>query len=329
MVSWGRCSLSGEHTGALNKIVLAVSYSLISVSLAGEINFAGLFEGGSDAKIIEHRKLEEKLEGNLNNFRSVASSKVVIPVNNNSRVESLWGMTEARVLPVEVILKLKKRKRLSLDEYKGIFNLVASSLAERNQVVQPVIRDEDGFEWSEESAEAKELFKATALENEIWDRLKIQWNRNVTWTQVHVSAKDGACKISGTYSVKAYNLNLQLRRDVMSLLQDLCPSARLSMTPSREILEALTATSMVQWVERIAYLIMGFAIWGIYYALTHRKKLKKDVPNTEDDGAIILTKIVERSPDQAAKWMVQALLSESKSPADPVIKSPEPPIEKP
>jgi hypothetical protein len=37
---------------------------------------------------------------------------------------------------------------------------------------------------------------------------------------------------------------------------------------------------------------------------------------SESEDAIILTKIVDRNPDQAAKWMVRAMLSENGSPEE-------------
>jgi hypothetical protein len=293
-------------------VVIAVAGS-ISNSFAGEMNFGGLFNGFSGSKISDQRILEEKIESNLNSFRSVSSSKVVVPRNEISRAESLWGVNEAQILSVEVILNLKKRKRLTQNEYKSISNLVSSSLSEKNLVVQAVIRDEEGFEWTDDSAQAKQYFQITAQENEIWDRLLAGWSKDVQWKSVSVSEKDGACKIDGSYEAQEFDPNLKLRREVLGLLGDLCPSARLSLTPLTKTMEASSTENLILWVERGAYLVLGFALWGLVFSLRKFRKRKTSSELNDEDGAIILTKIVERSPDQAAKWMVRAMLSDSDS----------------
>ncbi len=293
----------------MKKFVGVIFYSVIPVVFSGEINFSGVFDSFSGSKVSEQRSLEQKLEENLNNLRSIASSRVVIPLSQASHVESLWGTGEAKVLPVEVILTLHKRKRLTQNEYQSIYNMISSSLSEKNQIVQPVIRDQEGFEWTEESAVAKEYYQATHLENELWDRLNAQWGKDVAWTQVHVSEKDGACQISGTTATFQPNTDLQLRREVMTVLGGLCSSAKLSVLPKTKGLLA-TTDQWLQWGQNLSYVFVGFALWGLFFALIRLKKRKPQKLSDDDAGAIIMTKIAERSPDQAAKWMVRAMLSE-------------------
>jgi len=300
----------------LKKFILLIGttafYSFLG---AGEINFAGIFDSFGGNKITQQRELESRLEGDINNFRSVLSSRVVIPVAEGSRTESIWGMNEARVLSVEVILKLKKRRRLSNDEYKSIYNLVSTSLSNKNQIVQPIVRDEEGYEWNEESLASKEFFKAAALEHEIRDRLNTPWAKEIAWTQVHVSEKDGSCKIAGNYLNGHSEPKMEIRRDVMNVLGTLCSNARLTVNPAGAYLKA--SNSWLVWVERAAYIFFGFSIWGLFFSgLKMWNKSRVQVMhrnNTEAEDAIILTQMVERSPDQAAKWMVRALLSESEA----------------
>ena len=279
--------------------------------MAGEINFSGLFDSISGANVSDQRKVEEKLETNLKSFRSIASSQVIIPVSEVSRIESLWGMSEARVLPVEVILKLKKRRRMLQNEYKSIMNLVSSSLSEKNIVVQPVIRDEEGFEWSEDGAEAKEYFKATALENEIWERLQAGWSKTVQWSKINVSEKDGACKIEGSFESHDFDPNLKLRREIMSLLGDLCTAARLTLSPTANAVNTASSYDFYLWLERAAYVLLGFALWGLGFAVLKWRTPPKSLEVQADEDAIILTKMVDRNPDEAAKWMVRAMLLDS------------------
>ncbi|MEZ4814835.1 MAG: hypothetical protein R3A80_06460 [Bdellovibrionota bacterium] len=299
----------------MGKIVQILFLVLSSPYLgAGEINFAGIFDSFSGNQISKQRELEQRLENDINSFQSVRSSRVIVPVSETSRVEGLWGQTEARVLPVDVILKLRKRRRLSEDEYKGIYNLISSSLANRNQVIQANIRDEEGFEWSSENKQAKSFFKAASLEHEIWDRLKGPLAKEITWTGVHVSDADASCKITGKYLNKDSATNLEIRRDVMSVLGDLCSSARLSISRKRF---AKAGVEWFAWLERAAYVLFGFALWGLAFSVIKMRGLKKlssfEAGNQDGDDAIILTQMVERSPDQAAKWMVKAMLSEKSS----------------
>lgn len=300
--------------GVLKKLILLIGatafYSFLD---AGEINFAGIFDSFGGNKITQQRELESRLESDINNFRSVLSSRVIIPVAEGSRVESVWGMNEARILSVEVILKLKKRRRLSKDEYKSIVNLVSTSLSNKNQIVQPMLRDEEGYEWNEESAESKDFFQAAALEHEIRDRLSSPWAKEIVWTQVHVSEKDNSCKISGNYLNTDAEPKMEIRRDVMNVLGTLCSSARLTVNPAGRYLKATSPWFL--WFERAVYIFLGFSIWGLFFSAIKLWKgsgvqvMEKN--NTDAEDAIILTQMVERSPDQAAKWMVRALLSES------------------
>ncbi len=300
----------------MRKLILLIGTTVFYSFLeAGEINFAGIFDSFGGNKITQQRELESRLENDINNFRSVHSSRVMIPVAEGSRVESVWGSNEARVLSVEVILKLKKRRRLSQDEYKSIYNLVSSSLGNKNQVIQPIVRDEEGYEWNEENADTKEFFKAAALEHEIRDRLNAPWAKEISWTQVHVSEKDASCKITGNYLNANSEPKMEIRRDVMSVLGTLCSSARLTVNPAGTYLKA--TSPWLLWLERAAYVFFGFSIWGLCFSsLKMWKRSRVQVihkNNTEAEDAIILTQMVERSPDQAAKWMVRALLSESQS----------------
>lgn len=282
---------------------------------AGEINFAGIFDSMGGNKITEHREIESKLENDINNFRSILSSRVIIPVNESSRVESIWGVSEARVVPVEVILKLKKRRRLLKDEFTSIHNLISSSLSNKNQLIQPIVRDEEGYEWSDETLQSKEYFKAASLEHEIRDRLNDSWAKEIQWAQIHVSERDGSCKISGNYLNKNVGPKMEIRREVMGILGNLCSSARLSVSPANIQLKA--SSQWMLWLERGTYVLLGFAVWGLSITLIKFRN-KGDLRSFESksndaEDAIILTQMVERSPDQAAKWMARALLSESQS----------------
>lgn len=299
----------------MRKSVAVLFYSFVPALFAGEINFSGIFDSFAGARITEQRKVEENLEENLRSFKSIASSRVIIPVAEISKVESLWAQNDAKMLPVEVTLKLKKRKRMLQNEYRSIYNLVSTALEEKNQMVQPVIRDEEGFEWSEDNPESMGYFKAAALESEIWERLKTQGYKEVSWTEVNVSDKDGSCKIIGSYDDKNFNPKLQIRRDIMTLVGDLCQTARISLTPTARALSFASENSIYFWIERLAYVLLGFAVWGFVFSVIkiRRPKAQQKAHKEEDHGAIILTKIVERNPDQAAKWMVRALLSESES----------------
>lgn len=291
----------------------AVFFSLSSrAAKAGELNFAGLFDSFGGNKISQQREIEQRIENDINNFRSIKSSRVIIPVED-AKNENIWGLSEARVLPVEVILKLKKRRRLTQNEFTSISNLLSSSLSNKNQMVQPVIRDEEGFEWTDETSESKGYFKATALEHEIWDRLKNV--KDVDWASVHVSPSDSSCKIFGSFNAKEDHPDIQVRRNVMTTLGDLCTSARLSIAaPKTESAKAGSADSVLLLLERGAYILLGFALWGLYTAFRkHKKVARADTPVTDTEDAIILTQIVDRSPDQAAKWMVRALMSEPAS----------------
>lgn len=294
-------------------VYIVIAATLSSNSDAGEINFSGLFDSLGGNKITQQREIESKLESDINNFRSVLSSRVIIPVADNSRIENIWSNHEAQVLPVEVILKLKKRRRLSKDEYTSIHNLINSSLSSKNQIVQAIVRDEEGYEWSEEKVPTKDYFKATSLEHEIWDRLIGPLSKEVAWAQVHVSEQDGSCKISGNY-LSDSAANMEIRRDVMGVLGALCTSARLTVSPFSKL---KASSDWVLWFERSLYILLGFSLWGLAFAVLKYKN-KTEVKSygrsqSEAEDAIILTQMVDRSPDQAAKWMVRALLSESKA----------------
>lgn len=278
---------------------------------AGELNLAGLFEGFADTKISEQRRVEEKLEQELKSFRSILSARVMIPEGEVSKVESVWGMNEPRVLPVAVTLSLRKTKRLSQNEFHSITSLVTAALSEKDRVVQAIVRDEGGFEWSEEGEESKAYFKSAALESEIWERINRQWSRNLLWQQVHVSDQDASCVISATYNRAEYVPDLKTRREMMELLQDICPTSRISLLPTKHSSSTAASKLWMQWLENVSYVVLGFALWGLSFALFKRKDRFKGSPQKEAEDAIVLTKIVERSPDQAAKWMLRAMLSEN------------------
>jgi hypothetical protein len=64
--------------------------------------------------------------------------------------------------------------------------------------------------------------------------------------------------------------------------------------------------------------LLGFALWGLIAALAKHmspnvRELRRSGATTDAEDAIILTQMVDRSPDQAAKWMVRAMLSQKSS----------------
>jgi predicted GH43/DUF377 family glycosyl hydrolase len=90
----------------------------------------------------------------------VEASRVVLPIGELESKESLWGVADPRVVNVDVVLKLKKRKRLTFNEFRGITDLVSSSLSEKNRVLQVNVKDEEGISgWSDENEESKSLLK--------------------------------------------------------------------------------------------------------------------------------------------------------------------------
>ena len=279
---------------------------------AEETSFSKLFSEFHSSNDSLQKVIEERIEQNIAKFRSVEASKVILPLRDIQSQESLWGVVDPRVVNVDVFLKLKKRKRLTLKEYRGISDLVSSSLAEKNQVIQVNIKDDEGFRWNEESEDCKPLFKATEIEQEIQSFLKDHLvNREIVWTQVNVSEKDFSCIVEGSHD-SAKTSHLESRKELMNFLSDLCASSKIKILPRTLKAENQNKETFFIWAERASFLIVGFVLCA--FALEMRKKKKKKInlsQNSESiEGAIVLTKIVERSPDEAAKWMVRTLMSE-------------------
>lgn len=292
--------------------------------LGGEVNLAGIFSGFKGDDSSEQRQLEQRLESELAKFRSVESASILIPIGEAAKQESLWGNSDPRILPVEVVLKLKKPKRLTQKEFQSITNLVSSGLSERNRVVQVVVRDVEGYEWSDESPETLSLFKVASVENEMSDKLTPQWVDEISW-QEFTAVPNGSCSISGTYLKKSGSIPMEIRSGVMNVLQGICKTARIKIVPS--VSQAgLSQNETLLWIERLSFVMIGFAVFGIgFLRRKYGKNESKETKPTSDDDAIILTKIVERSPDEAAKWMVRALLSDSDSQDSEEEKNKQPP----
>lgn len=283
-------------------------------SYAGDINFEGFLNSFSSNKQEERRELEKNIEANIDRFRSVQSSKVLFPNRSEDRVSGLWGLSEAKVIPVEVNLKLHKRKRLTENELKGIHNLLNTSLSSANQMVQAIVRDEEGYEWSVDGVGVAEYFKAAEKEHEILDRLKAAWPYGVEWKDVNVSEADSSCKISGRYTEKSADNNSKLRQEIMSAVGNLCSTARLSITPPLAMRASIGHQALV-WIERGAFVLLGFSLWGLVFSIRSFRKKRLEQKSREGaelgDDAILLTQIVDGGHDQAAKWMVKAMLSEN------------------
>ena len=276
---------------------------------AGEMNLSGIFAGFQGDDKSEQQKLENRLEEDLAKFRSVESASVMIPVSEASHQENLWGVSEPGILSVEAVVKLKKRRRLLQDELKGITNLITSALADRNRVVQVMVRDQDGYEWTDDKPETAGFFKIAKLENEVSDRLQGQYGSEIDWKKINVNAA-GNCLVSGTYLKPADVIPMQVRSEVMSVLQGVCKTAKIKIVPQVALAGGYDPTLL--WLERAAFVLIGFGVFGVAWHFRRKaRQVKVEKDEVMDGDAIILTKIVERSPDEAAKWMVRALLSDS------------------
>lgn len=276
------------------------------------MNVSNLFSDFQSGNNSSQRIVEERLEQDISKFRSVEASRIVLPVGELESKESIWGLADPRVVNVDVVLKLKKRKRLTFNEFRGISDLVISSLSEKNRVLQVNVKDEEGFRWSDENEESKSLFKAAEIEQEITSFLKDQSSSEIMWSNIHVSDKDFSCSLEGRYVSPKRDL-VQSRKEVMSFLGDFCASSKIKILPSKINTNIEIKEKLYLWSERVSFIIMGFAFFGLIFRL--RKKnlglsgIQKE--NDSNEGAIVLTRIIERSPDEAAKWMVKELMSET------------------
>ena len=290
-----------------------ILFFLLKNSFAEEMSLSKLFsdfQSGSDSS---QRIIEQRLEQDIAKFSSVEASRVVLPLNEIQSQESLWGVADPRVVNVDVVLKLKKRKRLTLNEFRGISDLISSSLSEKNRIVQVNIKDQEGFRWDEESEDAKSFFKAAQIEQEVQYFLKEQSIRKeIAWSHISVSDKDFSCLVEGQYNNEKINM-LETRKELMNFLGDFCSSSKIRILPSKLNAENKTKERFFLWFERISFILIGFSLCSLVYGIRKKKIITDSVmlKNEGGDGAIVLTKIVERSPDEAAKWMVKSLMSES------------------
>jgi hypothetical protein len=290
----------------------SILFFLLNSAIAEETNFSNIFfdfQSGNDSS---QKVIEERLEQDIAKFRSVEASRVVLPFGELESKESIWGVADPRVVNVDVVLKLKKRKRLTFNEFRGISDLVSSSLSEKNRVLQVNVKDEEGFRWSDESEESKSLFKAAEIEQEINSFLKDQSSNEILWSNISVSDKDFSCYLEGRYISSKRDL-AETRKEVMDFLGDFCTSSKIRILPSNTNAQIEIKEKLYQWGERISFILVGFSFCGLIFRLRKKRlslsKIQKEEENNE--GAIVLTRIVERSPDEAAKWMVKALMSES------------------
>jgi hypothetical protein len=292
-----------------------ILFFLLKNSFAEEMGFSKLFSDFQSASDSSQRVIEERLEQDIGKFRSVEASRVILPLGEIQSQESLWGVSDPRVVNVDVVLKLKKRKRLTLNEFRGISDLISSSLSEKNRMLQVNIKDEEGFRWSEESDESQSFFKASEIEQEIQSFIKEQSLRNnISWTHVNVSEKDFSCLLEGRFDLNQPRI-VDARKEAMTFLGDFCSSSKIRLLPSLLNAENKNKEKLFLWMERLSFILVGFSVCGLALRL-RRKKFSEKIYSKEDsdEGAIVLTKIVERSPDEAAKWMVKALMSESLRP---------------
>ena len=290
----------------------SILFFLLNSAFAEEMNFSNLFSDFQSGNDSSQRIIEERLEQDISKFRSVEASRVVLPVGELESKESLWGVADPRVVNVDVVLKLKKRKRLTFNEFRGISDLVSSGLSEKNRVLQVNVKDEEGFRWSDENEESKSLFKAAEIEQEITSFLKDQSSSEIMWSNIHVSDKDFSCSLEGRYVSPMRDL-VQTRKEVMSFLGDFCASSKIKVLPSKINTKIEIKEKLYLWGERVSFILMGFAFCGFIFRL-RKKNLSFSGIQKEDEsneGAIVLTRIVDRSPDEAAKWMVKALMSET------------------
>ncbi len=317
--------------------VRCLLFSLVAVvhlAVAGEAPVINFFESAQEKDLSEQRQLEARIEGDLNKFRSILESRVVIPFGGIKHEENLWGRTEPRTMSVEVILTLKKKKRLTHNEFKSVSNVINSALSQKDQIIEISIRDEDGRVWNEEDIAIAELFEITKLEQEIEDKLNARWSDHILWKSIEVSNSDKACTLKGEYksnSKEAATADLSrpndIRKDILGVLEDKCSSARLVLKAEKKPeLVSVFSKNTLTWIERIGYFLLGISAWGLL-ALLYTSRSKK-LPKMEkpDEDAIILTRMVERSPDEAAKWMVQALLSDTPEDAKSEVIKKEPTV---
>ena len=290
----------------------SILFFLLNSAFAEEMNFSNLFSDFQSGNDSSQRIIEERLEQDISKFRSVEASRVVLPVGELESKESLWGVADPRVVNVDVVLKLKKRKRLTFNEYRGISDLVSSSLSEKNRVLQVNVKDEEGFRWSDENEESKGLFKAAEIEQEITSFLKDQSSNEILWSNIHVSDKDFSCSLEGRY-VSSKRESVETRKEVMNFLGDFCASSKIKILPSKINTKIEINEKLYLWGERFSFILMGFAFCGLLFRMQKKRQglspIQKE--NESNEGAIVLTRIVDRSPDEAAKWMVKALMSET------------------
>lgn len=289
-----------------------ILFFLLNSTFAEEMSISRLFSDFQNGNNSSQRIIEERLEQDISKFRSVEASRLILPFGEIQSQESLWGVADPRVLNVDVVLKLKKRKRLTLNEYRGISDLVSSSLSEKDRVIQVNIKDEEGFRWSEDGEDSRAFFKAAEVEQEIQSFLKDRLARKeIIWTHINVSEKDFSCLVEGHHDSRKTSF-LESRKELMSFLSDFCTSSKIKVLPSTLNAESQNKESLFLWAERVSFALVGFALCAFVLQVKRKRKSLESVAenygNTE--GAIVLTKIVERSPDEAAKWMVKALLSE-------------------
>jgi flagellar biosynthesis/type III secretory pathway M-ring protein FliF/YscJ len=292
-----------------------ILFFLLKNSFAEEMSFSKLFsdfQSGSDSS---QRIIEQRLEQDIAKFSSVEASRVVLPLNEIQSQESLWGVADPRVVNVDVVLKLKKRKRLTSNEFRGISDLISSSLSESNRVLQVNIKDQEGFRWNEESEDSKSFFKASEIEQEIQSFINDQsLRKGIVWSHVSVSDKDFSCLLEGRYDSDQTRL-IEARKELMTFMSDLCTASKIKILPYTLNAENKNKEKVYLWIERASFLLIGFSLCALAFRIRRKKVNQKRSQTTDEsaEGAIVLTKIVERSPDEAAKWMVKTLMSEPMS----------------